>query len=237
MPPRKLQADEALRIALQGSQFGASPEFRRELGDAVDVAIQAYVSKGRVPATTDVLERFLATADEVTLTRMLIGPLFRQMGFQGTRVDEHTDRRQEFGRDACNIRFKLPSGHFIYCALQVKKGDISAASGKPTRDIMGLLNQAEKALEKTTFDYDTGLSHRADHVFIVSAGSISKDARQLLEEHIEADKRRRILFLDGADIVRLVDEYGIPLRCHYDIRAYLRRPRAKPRKRADRRGN
>jgi hypothetical protein len=68
--------------------------------------------------------------------------------FSGHPFDEHSDRRQEFGRDACNIRFKLPSGHFIYCALQVKKGDISAASGKPTRDIMGLLNQAEKALEK-----------------------------------------------------------------------------------------
>src|SRR5205085_1987463 len=52
----------------------------------------------------EVITQFLRKADEVTATKLLLEPLFGHLGYEAVRVDDHRDRRLEFGQDIREMR-------------------------------------------------------------------------------------------------------------------------------------
>jgi hypothetical protein len=168
----------------------------------------------------DALSRFLDVADEVAASRLLVGPLLTALGFEAVRVDEHKDRRLEFGQDVREMRLRLPTGHCLYFVAQVKR-ELRSTTAMPDKDVEAVILQIEKALEKTMFDYEVGADVRPDHAFLIVLGSVSKDARLFLEERISADKRRRVLVIQRSEILELCRSYGLPLDAQSEIRRYL----------------
>ncbi|MFI0606697.1 MAG: hypothetical protein ACH37Z_02260 [Anaerolineae bacterium] len=158
--------------------------------------------------------------EPITLTELIV-PLLRHIGFEKVQEDKHRDRRLEFGQDIRTMRLRLPTGHALYLVAQLKKGAIKSSTGAPTHDIMAIINQLEKALDKTVFDYDTNTHIRPDHAYLIATGQITKDARLFLEEHISSGKRRRVMYLDGDDILELCRKNGLPLECQIKIRQTL----------------
>jgi hypothetical protein len=52
------------------------------------------------------------------------------------------------------------------------------------------------AIDHPIFDFDTNRKVLLDHIFIISAGEITKQARAWLVEKLDASQRRHIIFMD-----------------------------------------
>ncbi|WP_327318856.1 hypothetical protein [Streptomyces sp. NBC_01235] len=52
-------------------------------------------------------------------------PLFRQVGFQRITAAGHRDKALEYGKDIW-MRYTLPTQHFLYFGIQVKRGKLDA---------------------------------------------------------------------------------------------------------------
>lgn len=140
------------------------------------------------------IEAFLENASEDDLIEKLLVPLFRQLGFLRVRASGHRDKSLEFGKDIW-MKYRLPTGHFIYFVAQVKKDKIDSAGKDINSNISGILSQARMALDYPIFDPETNRKHLVDHVFIISGGTITKRARVLLIEHLDKEARRHIILL------------------------------------------
>jgi hypothetical protein len=101
------------------------------------------------------------------------------------------------------MKYRLPTGHFIYFAAQVKKDKIDASGKNLTTNISGILAQARMALESPIFDSENNRKHLIDHVFIISANLITKQARLLMGEHLDKEARRHIIFMDRDELLDL----------------------------------
>ena len=94
--------------------------FRREIRQALREFRQFHRRRDaggrRGPSGSALLKvgNFLSSADEITLLRDLVVPLFSRMGYKCVRADEHKDRSQEFGQDFRELSFRLPTGHLLY---------------------------------------------------------------------------------------------------------------------------
>lgn len=148
------------------------------------------------------IEEFLEQALEDEVIERFLVPLFRQLGFSRVIPTGHRDRSLEFGKDIW-MKYRLPTGHFIYFSAQVKREKIDAAGRELTRNISGILAQARMALEHPIFDPETNRKHLVDHVFIISASFITKQARMLLIEHLDKEARRHIIFMDRDELLDL----------------------------------
>lgn len=158
------------------------------------------------------LAKYLNTASEDEFTEKILVPLFSCLGFQRLFVAGHEDKAMEFGIDLW-MRFQLPTRHFIYFGVQVKKGKIDAA-GKTKgerQNVSEVLNQVQMMLDYPIFDPDVNRQVLVDHAYIIASGNITKQARTYLVHHLDTNKRRHIIFLDREELLDLVIKSRIPL--------------------------
>ena len=137
-------------------------------------------------------EEFLEKASEDEIIEELLVPLFRQLNFLRVSPTGHRDRSLEFGKDLW-MKFQLPTGHFIYFGAQVKRDKIDAAwkgchqeyqrYHRPSRDDPSF---------HPVFDPESNRKHLLDHVFIISGGEITKQARSLIVEGHWTERRADI---------------------------------------------
>lgn len=157
-------------------------------------------------------EKYLTHASEDEFTYDVLVPLLQQGGFTRVNVAGHKDKALEYGKDIW-MKFQLPTSHFIYFAVQVKKGKIDAA-GKTKADhenITEVLNQAKMAMAHPIFDPEVNKRVLVDHVYIVASGEITKQAKQFLGEKLDIEGRRQTIFMDREDVITLAVQTNMPL--------------------------
>lgn len=158
------------------------------------------------------LSKYLSSVSEDDFTEEVLVPLFRYLGFQRVTVSGHRDKLLEYGGDLW-MRFALPTGHLLYFGIQVKIGKIDTAGvSKPgSKNVAEILNQASMLLGKDIFDSDANRHVLVDHALIISAGEITKAAKQWLGNQLDALKRSQILFMDRNDLLNLFVVGNLPL--------------------------
>jgi hypothetical protein len=157
--------------------------------------------------------RHLETCSEDEVIEEILLPLFRQLGFERITATGHQDKALEYGKDLW-MRYVLPTQHRLYFGVQVKKGklDASGVSAGTNRNIAELHNQCMMMLGHEIFDPETSRRVLVDHAFIVSAGEITKSARNWLADKIDVSRRSQIMFIDSADLVNLWVVTNMPVR-------------------------
>lgn len=163
-----------------------------------------------LPEVEQALPEFLSCASEDEFVEAVFIPILHQMGFRKAKAKGHKDKALEYGNDIREMKWQLPTGHFLYFAAQVKAGDIIYGISKPNQNVEKLLTEARMAFEKTFFDPEINRDVRVDHVFIVASGHINEGARSYLLERISEEKRRNLLFLDCDDVIGLARQFGLP---------------------------
>ena len=132
-------------------------------------------------------------------------PLFAQVGFKRLSVAGHKDKSLEYGTDLW-MKFRLPTAQFLYFAVQVKKGKLDAAGKTKNTNVTEVLNQVRMALDHAVFDPEMNKLVLVDHVFIISAGEITKQAKAWLAQRLDSDSRRQVMFMDRDDLLTLAVE-------------------------------
>jgi hypothetical protein len=156
------------------------------------------------------LEAYMDAASEDEFTDEVLIPLFRQLGFIRVAQVGHRDRTLEFGKDMW-MKYQLPTNHYLYFGLQVKRDKIDSSAGSLTRNISSVLDQVRMALQDPVWDPETNRRNLIDHIIIVSAGEITKAAKRLMAENLDASLRRSVLFLDREDILDLWLRVQLPV--------------------------
>lgn len=154
--------------------------------------------------------KFLDRATEDEFTDQVLVRLFRVLGFRQITVTGHQDRGMEFGKDLW-MKHQLPTSHQLYVGVQVKKGRIHASGTEVSGNVSGILAQLLMLMTYPVFDPETNSKHLFDHVFLVSSGEITKQARTLLSEFLDNTMRRNVMFMDRTDILQLCVQYALPL--------------------------
>jgi hypothetical protein len=151
---------------------------------------------------------FLDRASEDEFIEEFLVPLFRHLGFLRVTPTGHHDKSLEYGKDLW-MKYQLPTGHFIYFAAQVKKEKIDAAGKNLNNNISGILAQVRMALDHPIFDPETNRNILIDHIYIISANVITKQAKNLLNHHLDSAARRHIIFMDREELLDLGAIHGI----------------------------
>ena len=158
------------------------------------------------------LASYLDRCSEDELIEEVLVPLFRQLGFHRVTAAGHKDKALEYGNDLW-MRFQLPTQHFLYFGIQAKRGklDASGRSRDGNANIAEIHNQLLMMLAHEIFDPETSRRVLVDHAFIVTAGEITKAARNWLAQNLDASKRSQVLFMDRNDLLDLYVVTSIPL--------------------------
>lgn len=156
------------------------------------------------------INNYLSAVSEDEFIEKILYPLFRQLGFIRISITGHKDKSLEFGKDIW-MKFQLPTQHYIYFGAQVKIGKLDSAGKSKNTNITEILNQVRMMLDHPVFDPETNRQNLLDHVFVISAGEITKQAKNWLAHHLDQNSRRHILFMDRDDIVDLVVETNLAL--------------------------
>lgn len=141
------------------------------------------------------LANFLETASEDEFTALLLVPLFQRLGFHRVSAMGHQEKLLEYGKDLW-MKYQLPTGHWIYFGAQVKREKLSAKGGAGDTNTATVLDQVRMALDHPVFDPELGRKVLVDHVFVISAGEITRSARSWLVEKLDQTQRRQIIFMD-----------------------------------------
>jgi hypothetical protein len=141
------------------------------------------------------LAEFLDTASEDEFTEKVLVPLFQRLGFRRVSASGHTEKALEFGKDLW-MKFQLPTSHWIYFCAQVKRDKIDASGAGGNNNVATVLNQARMAIDHPVFDPDVNRKVLLDHLFLISAGEITRGARTWLVEQLDSGQRRHIIFMD-----------------------------------------
>ena len=149
-------------------------------------------------------ERYLESASEDEFTEAVLVPLLLHLGFQRVSSAGHEDKALEYGKDLW-MKLQLPTSHWVYFAIQVKKGKLDSAGRSKAEhaNISEVLNQVRMALDSDVWDPDLNKTVLVDHVYVVASGAITKAAKKLLGERLDRDSRRHIIFMDQEDILNL----------------------------------
>jgi hypothetical protein len=99
----------------------------------------------------------------------------------------------------------------VPCA-QVKREKIDASGPGGTKNVSTVLTQAKMAIDHPIFDPDTNRKVLLDHIFIISAGEITRAARTWLIENLDAAQRRYIIFMDRDEFLSLSARILLDLR-------------------------
>ena len=156
------------------------------------------------------LEAFMDRASEDDLTDQVIFPLLQGLGFQKISVAGHKDKSMEFGKDLW-MKYRLPTGHWLYFGVQVKRGKVDAAARTKNENIAGIHGQIVMMLGHELFDPDINKKTLVDHAFIVAGGEITKQAKHWLGERLNASQRSQIMFMDRSDILHLFVVHNVPM--------------------------
>jgi hypothetical protein len=158
------------------------------------------------------LAKYLDRISEDELIEEVLLPLFRQLGFHRITPAGHKDKALEYGKDIW-MRFRLPTQHYLYFGVQVKKGKLDAAGvTKPgNANVAEVHHQALMMLANDIFDPETGKQVLVDHAFIVAGGEITKQARNWIGRALDAAKRSQIMFIERDDILNLYVVANLPL--------------------------
>lgn len=138
---------------------------------------------------------FLDTASEDDITEKVLVPLFQRLGFHRVSFAGHKEKALEFGKDLW-MKYQLPTSHWIYCCAQIKKDKIDSSGTGGSRNVATVLAQARMAIEHPLFDPEANRKVLLDHLFLISAGEITRAARTWLVEQLDAGQRRHIIFMD-----------------------------------------
>ncbi|HYB92677.1 MAG TPA: hypothetical protein VED00_00820 [archaeon] len=172
---------------------------------------------------TDLVRRFISDTTEDNLTQHILIPLLRQMGFARVKQKEHDETVLEHSQDIRNLKLKLPTGHYLYFATQVKRGKIDVPADSKN-EITTILNELRNMFDSAIFDYDVNKSTKIDYALLVSSGIITEAARNLIDKTLENEIKRRILFIDSEDIVDFCAKYGLPLDVQQEIEKFYKKP-------------
>ena len=156
------------------------------------------------------LDEYLDTASEDNITEKIVVPLLQTLRFQKISVAGHRDRAMEFGKDIW-MKYRLPTGHWIYFGLQVKCAKLDASARTKNENIAEVHRQLTMMLGHTIFDPDINKKRLIDHAIVVSAGEITKHARQWIGERLDASQRSQILFMERSEIMHLFIVHNLDL--------------------------
>ena len=132
----------------------------------------------------------------------------------------HKDKTNEFGKDLW-MKLQLPTGHWLYFCAQIKREKLDSSGAGGDRNVATVLGQARMAIDHPIFDSDTNRKVLLDHIFIISAGEITKQTRAWLVEKLDTEQRRHIIFMDRSEFLdhaaRILldlkfEEAGAPLK-------------------------
>lgn len=141
------------------------------------------------------LVKFLDSASEDEIIERVLVPLFQRLGFRRVSATGHKDKSLEFGKDLW-MKYQLPTSHYLYFCAQVKKDKIDSNNASGVKNVSNILNQARMAIDHPIFDPESNRNVLLDHLFIISAGEITKAARTWLVGQLDASQRRHIIFMD-----------------------------------------
>jgi hypothetical protein len=142
---------------------------------------------------------YFEKASEDDFTEKVLVPFFQRQGFHRVDAVGHREKLLEFGKDMW-MKFQLPTGHWIYFCAQVKRGKIDA-KGASGGNVTEVLNQARMALNHPVFDPDINKKVLLDHLFLISASEITRQAREWLIQQLDVESRRHIIFMDRSDFL------------------------------------
>ncbi|NQT13391.1 MAG: hypothetical protein HQ582_11615 [Planctomycetes bacterium] len=148
------------------------------------------------------LSDYLETASEDDFIENILQPLFQQLGFIRISVTGHKDRALEYGKDIW-MKYQLPTTHYLYFGVQVKRTKIDASGRGKNENVAEILNQVTMMLGHPIWDPETNRQNLVDHVFIISAAEITKQAKNWLGQHLDQSTRRHIMFMDRDDLLNL----------------------------------
>jgi len=141
------------------------------------------------------LTEFLNSASEDDFIEKVLVPLFQRLGFKRVSPSGHTDKSNEFGKDMW-MKYQLPTSHWIYFCAQVKKDKIDSNNASGAKNVANVLTQAKMAIDHPIHDPEINRKVLLDHLYLISAGEITKQARSWLVEQLDKEQRRHIIFMD-----------------------------------------
>lgn len=147
------------------------------------------------------LAKFLDHASEDEFIERVLVPLFQRLGFRRVSATGHKDKSLEYGKDLW-MKFQIPTGHWLYFCAQVKKDKMDSNNASGAKNVANVLSQARMAFEHPIFDPDSNRNVLLDHLFLISAGEITKQARAWLVGQLDAGQRRHIIFMDRGRAAR-----------------------------------
>ncbi len=156
------------------------------------------------------LESYLNSASEDEITEKVVVPLLQTLRFQKISVGGHRDKVMEYGKDLW-MKYRLPTSHWLYFGLQVKRGKLDAAARTKNENIAEVHRQITMMLGHEIFDPDVNMKRLVDHAIIVAGGAITKQAKHWLGERLDASQRSQILFMDRDEIVHLFVVHNVPM--------------------------
>jgi hypothetical protein len=157
------------------------------------------------------LAEFLDTASEDDFIERVLVPLFQRLGFHRVSPTGHKDKSLEFGKDLW-MKYQLPTSHWLYFCAQVKKDKIDSNNASGAKNVSNVLAQARMAIDHPIFDPEANRKVLLDHLFLISAGEITKAARTWLIEQLDAGQRRHIIFMDRDELLNQSARILIDLR-------------------------
>jgi len=141
------------------------------------------------------LADFLDTASEDEFTEKVLVPLFQRRGSHRVSPTGHAEKALEFGKDLW-MKYQLPTSHWIYFCAQIKRTRLIPAAQAENNNVATVLNQARMAIDHLIFDPEANGKVLLDHIFLISAGEITKAARAWLVEQLDIGQRRHTIFMD-----------------------------------------
>ena len=136
--------------------------------------------------------------------------MFSQLGFKSVTVTGHKDKHLEYGLDMW-MKFQIPTKHFLYFGVQAKRNKLDSTANSKNENIAQVLNQILMMLENPVRDPETNTRQLLDHVFIVSAGEITKQAKKWLEDILNKESRRHVMFLDRDQLLDILVGVKLPV--------------------------
>jgi len=146
------------------------------------------------------LAKFLDSVSEDDFIEKVLVPLFRRLQFRRVSPTGHKDKSLEFGKDLW-MKFQIPTGHWLYFCAQVKKDKIDSNNASGQRNVSSVLSQARMAFDHPIFDPEENRKVLLDHFFIISAGEITKSAKDWLAGQLDTSQRRQIIFMDRDELL------------------------------------
>jgi hypothetical protein len=144
----------------------------------------------------------LETLSEDEFTDQILVPLFQSMGFHRVTPSGHREKILEFGNDLW-MKLQVPTGHWLYFCAQIKRGKIDSGGKSGVANVSEVLNQARMAIDNPIFDPDSGRNVLIDHIYVISASTITRAARQWLVQNLDQHQRRTIIFMDSREFLDL----------------------------------